>query len=190
MSFKLKNTEAFLTNYSNRLIALTKKDIDEPRQRTYSSGRTINKPINSSGKLKSSLVLNKKTLKDGDFFQFNIDGNSYGEKVDEGTPAGTSVNINDLVSWINTKPVTLETLKGKSLKSTAETKNRIANQIAQKINREGIKPTNFLTDLVNSELNKVLGVSSEIIKDINLDVDGFMQMLGYTKNGNTFKLDK
>jgi len=190
MSFKLKNTEIFLTNYANRLISLAKKDIDEPRERTYSSGRTINSPIDSSGRLKDSLKLQKKTVKGGDFFDFNIDGNSYGEKVDEGTPAGTSVDVNDLVSWINTKPVKLTDARGKNLRDTAETKNRIANQIAQKINREGIKPTNFLTDLVNQQLNRILGVTPEIIKDINMDVDGFMLMLGYTKNGNTFKLEK
>ena len=194
MSFKLKNTEIFLTNYANKLIALAKKDINEPRQRTYNSSkfgsRTINEPLNSSGDLADSLILKKKLLKGGSFFQFNIDGNAYGEKVDEGTPVGTSPSVSELVSWINAKPVKLTDAKGNNLKDTVETKNRIANQIAQKINREGIKPTNFLTDLINKQLNNILGVAPEIIKDINMDVDGFMQKLGYIKSGNTFKLTK
>jgi hypothetical protein len=194
MSFKLKNTEIFLTNYANKLIALAKKDINEPRQRTYNSikfgSRTINEPLNSSGDLADSLILKKKLLKGGSFFQFNIDGNAYGEKVDEGTKKGTSPSVSELVSWINAKPVKLTDAKGNNLKDTAETKNRIANQIAQKINREGIKPTNFLTDLINQQLNNILGVAPEIIKDINMDVDGFMQKLGYIKSGNTFKLTK
>jgi hypothetical protein len=134
--------------------------------------------------------LKKKLLKGGSFFQFNIDGNAYGEKVDEGTKKGTSPSVSELVSWINAKPVKLTDAKGNNLKDTAETKNRIANQIAQKINREGIKPTNFLTDLINQQLNNILGVAPEIIKDINMDVDGFMQKLGYIKSGNTFKLTK
>ena len=194
MSFKLKNTEIFLTNYANKLIALAKKDINEPRQRTYNSikfgSRTINEPLNSSGDLADSLILKKKLLKGGSFFQFNIDGNAYGEKVDEGTPIGTSPSVPELVSWINAKPVKLTDAKGNNLKDTAETKNRIANQIAQKINREGIKPTNFLTDLINQQLNNILGVAPEIIKDINMNLDGFMQKLGYIKSGNTFKLTK
>jgi len=194
MSFKLKNTEIFLTNYANKLIALAKKDINEPRQRTYNSikfgSRTINEPLNSSGDLADSLILKKKLLKGGSFFQFNIDGNAYGEKVDEGTKKGTSPSVSELVSWINAKPVKLTDAKGNNLKDTAETKNRIANQIAQKINREGIKPTNFLTDLINQQLNNILGVAPEIIKDINMNLDGFMQKLGYIKSGNTFKLTK
>jgi hypothetical protein len=194
MSFKLKNTEIFLTNYANKLIALAKKDINEPRQRTYNSikfgSRTINEPLNSSGDLADSLILKKKLLKGGSFFQFNIDGNAYGEKVDEGTKKGTSPSVSELVSWINAKPVKLTDAKGNNLKDTVETKNRIANQIAQKINREGIKPTNFLTDLINQQLNNILGVAPEIIKDINMNLDGFMQKLGYIKSGNTFKLTK
>lgn len=187
MSFRLKNTEIFLTNYANKLIALSKKEIDKPRKRTYSSGRIVNSPIDSSGSLKDSLNLQKKILKDG-FSQFNINGNAYGEKVDEGTKVGTSVDVNKLISWINAKPVKLIDARGNSLKSTAETKNRIANQIAQKINREGIKPTNFLTDLFNQQFNNILGVVSEVEKDINIDLDGFMKKVGYIQSGNTFKI--
>jgi len=188
MSFKLKNTEIFLTNYANKLIALAKVAINDPRKRTYNSGRTINEPLKSSGSLADSLKLSKNKLGNGEFLHLNIKGNTYGEKVDEGTKRGTSPSVPELVSWINAKPVKLTDAKGNSLKDTVETKNRIANQIAQKINREGIKPTNFLTDLVNQQFNNILGVVPEVEKDINLDLDGFMQQIGYIKIGNTFKL--
>jgi len=195
MSFKLKNTEAFLTSYANKLIRLSKLEIEKPRQRTYNSvkfgSRTLNEPLDSSGKLKDSFKLEKKVVRKGDFFQFNVKGNAYGEKVDEGTKAGTSPSVPELVAWIDKKPVNLQDTKGNNLSNISpKGKNRIANQIAQKIKREGIKPTNFLTDLVNKEIDNILGVSTEIIKDINLDIDGFMQKLGYSKQGNTFKLQK
>jgi len=188
MSFKLKNTEAFLINYANRLIQLAKKEIDEPRKRTYSSGRVVNAPIDSSGQLKQSLYTETKNKTN--ILNINIKGNSYGEKVDEGTKAGTSVSVNDLIGWINRKPVTLQSAKGRKLKDTAKTKNRIANLIAQKIKREGIKPTNFLTRLVDEQFNRLSGIENVIIKDINLDLDGFMQSIGYIKQGNTFKIQQ
>ena len=90
---------------------------------------------------------------------------------------------------INRKPVTLEGLNQQKLSNvTSETKNRIANQITQKIKREGIKPTNFLTNLVNEQFNKLKGIENIITEDINLDIDKFMQSIGYIKQGETFKL--
>ena len=137
------------------------------------------------------LLVEKQVVGKGDFFTFNVKGNEYGEKVDEGTPAGSSPNINDIITWINNKPVTLlDASQNKLSNITEKGKTRIASLIAQKINKEGIKPTNFLTDLVNKEIDKILGISTEIVKDINLDIDGFMQKLGYSKQGNTFKLHK
>jgi len=178
MSFKLKNTEDFLTNYSKKLIRLAKEEINKPITRSYKSGRSVNSPLKSSGNLQNSIRLNKKIIRGGDFFQFNITGNEYGEKIDEGTKAGTNVRVNDIVSWINRKPVTLDSIKNK---------NRVANLIAQKINKEGIKPVPFLTNLINKQVDSVLGVTPNILTDISENLDEFMQTLGYTKTGQTFK---
>tara|TARA_R100000654_G_scaffold70079_1_gene100088 strand:- start:30 stop:578 length:549 start_codon:yes stop_codon:yes gene_type:complete len=178
MSFKLKNTEDFLNNYSKKLIKLAKEEINKPQARSYKSGRSVNSPLKSSGNLENSIQLNKKIIRGGDFFQFNITGNAYGEKIDEGTKAGTSVKVNDIVSWINRKPVTLDTIKDK---------NKVANLISQKINREGIKPVPFLTNLINEQIDSVLGVTPNILTDISENLDEFMQMLGYRKTGQTFK---
>ena len=193
MSFRFKNTELFLIGYANRLIRLAKLEIEKPRQRTYNSvkfgSRTLNEPLDSSGKLKDSFVLDKKTVRKNNFFDLNVKGNAYGEKVDEGTKAGTSPSVPQIISWINNKPVTLlDSNQNKLSNITEKGKNRIANQIAQKIKREGIRPTNFLTDLVNKEINNIMGVAPEITKDISNNIDDFMKMLGYYKSGNTFKL--
>ena len=60
MSFKFKNTEAYLTNYVKRLIEVTKKDIDKPRNRIYKKKqggtRMINAPLNATGSLKNSFI--------------------------------------------------------------------------------------------------------------------------------------
>ena len=178
MSFKLKNTEDFLTNYSKKLIRLAKAKINEPITRNYKSGRTVNSPLKSSGNLENSIQLNKKVVRGGDFFQFNITGAEYGEKIDEGTKKGTNVSVNDIVSWINRKPVTLDSIKNK---------NKVANLIAQKIDREGIEPVPFLTELINKEIDSILGVTPNVITDISENLDDFMLMLGYKKSGQTFK---
>lgn len=194
MSFKLKNTEDFLTNYAKKLIRLAQLSLAEPRTRNYNSrkfgNRTISAPINTQSKdLSNSLRLQKKIVRGGDFFQFNINGLAYGEKVDEGTPSGTRPRVDDIVSWIDQKPVTLLDASQNRLSNvTDKGKRRIASLIAQRINTEGIKPTNFLTDLINEQLDSVLKITPEIIKDINMDIDGFMKKLGFDKQGNTFKL--
>ena len=189
MSFRFKNTESYLISFVNNLQRLSKKELDKKRPRSYSSGRTINEPINATGKLKDSFSVESKYLKNT--LSVNMKGNSYGEKVDEGTKAGTSPSVPQLINWINKKPVKLTDIKGARLSNiTTKGINKIANQIAQKINREGIKPTNFLTNLVNEQFQKLAGIENVIIKDINMDLDTFMQSIGYVKNGETFKIEQ
>tara|TARA_R100001460_G_scaffold35948_3_gene69088 strand:- start:740 stop:1309 length:570 start_codon:yes stop_codon:yes gene_type:complete len=189
MSFKLKNTESYLISFVGNLKRLSIRELERSRFRKYSSGRTINEPLNASGNLKDSFTVESKYIKNK--LSVNMRGNSYGEKVDEGTKAGTNPSVSQLVNWINKKPVKLTDAKGRNLTNiTPEGKNRIANQIAQKINREGIKPTNFLTNLVDAQFAKLATIDRAILKDINTDLDSFMQSIGYTKNGETFKIQQ
>lgn len=187
MSFRLKNTEAYLISFVNKLKRLSIQKLNEPTQRSYNSGRTINEPINSSGNLAQSFIVKDKVNINS--FNVRMIGNSYGEQVDEGSKIGTSVSVPEIVNWINKKPVKLIDSNQNTLKNvTNNTKNRIANQIAQKIKREGIKPTNFLTNLVNEQFEKLAGIENIVLKDINLDIDEFMKSIGYIKQGQTFKL--
>ena len=57
MSFRLKNTEAYLISFVNKLKRLSIQKLNEPTQRSYNSGRTINEPINSSGNLAQSFIV-------------------------------------------------------------------------------------------------------------------------------------
>ena len=104
MSFRFKNTEAYLTNYTKKLIVLTRQEILSPQQRTYTSllygTRTINSPINSTGSLRNSLRLEKKlkdTVNEKGFKatqSYRIVGNAYGELLDEGaTPQQAKATV-------------------------------------------------------------------------------------------------
>jgi hypothetical protein len=182
MSFRLKNTIAFLEGQADKMKKLARLEIAKPRQRSYSSGRTLNTSIATRpNMLSKSLTISTNISKSGSKMKFNVLGNSYGEAVDEGSPAGTNVKLIHIEKWIQRKPVKLQDAKGASLKT-------IANRIKQKINREGIKPTHFLRDVAEQQFKKILGIDKIILDDINMDLDGFLKSIGYAQTGDSFKL--
>jgi hypothetical protein len=189
MSFRFKNTEAYLTNYTKKLIVLTRQEILSPQQRTYTSllygTRTINSPINSTGSLRNSLRLEKKlkdTVNEKGFKatqSYRIVGNAYGELLDEGaTPQQAKATVSKLERWISNKPVTLDKIKNKS---------KVAGLIKRKIDRYGIQGTGFLQKIVDKQFNNVLGVLPSLVKDIELNLEDMFVTLGWDKKGqNTF----
>ena len=185
MSFKFRNTEAYLTNYTKRLIVLTRQEILNPQQRTYTSqlygNRTINAPINSTGNLRSSLrfekkmknIVNEKGFKATQ--SYRIVGNSYGEILDEGaTPQKANATVDKIERWISNKPVTLDKIKNKT---------KVAGLIKRKIDRYGIQGTGFLQKLVDKQFNTVLGVLPSLVKDIELNLEDMFVALGWDKKG-------
>jgi|TARA_S200002703_G_C3796760_1_gene245997 hypothetical protein len=188
MSLKLKNTEIYLTNYVKKLIVSTRQEIKTPRTRTYNSklfgNRNITKPINSSGDLLNSLRLVKKlknVVNEKGFRatqSYRVVGNAYGEILDEGAD-GNKVKATQqgIENWIDKKPVTLQKVKNKSLAATL---------IKRKLDRYGIQKTGFLQDVVNKQLESVLGITPSVIKDISLNLDEILVMLGWDKSGETF----
>lgn len=189
MSLKFKNTEAFLINYVRRMIQLTKQEIDKPRSRVYKNKKTgtrlIKSPLNASGSLKNSLRLDKKfknIVSEKGFKatqSYRILGNSYGEILDEGA-IGSKVKatISGLENWIQNKPVKLTGIKNKT---------KVATLIKEKIDRDGIKGIGFLQELVNQQFNNVLGIESELVKDIDLNLEDILITLGWDKKGqNTY----
>jgi len=185
MSFKFRNTEAYLTNYTKRLIVLTRQEILKPQQRTYTSqlygNRTINAPINSTGNLRNSLrfekkikdIVNEKGFKATQ--SYRIIGNSYGEILDEGaTPQEANATVDKIERWISNKPVTLDKIKNKT---------KVAGLIKRKIDRYGIQGTGFLQKLVDKQFNTVLGVLPSLVKDIELNLEDMFVALGWDKKG-------
>ena len=185
MSFKFKNTEAYLTNYKKKLIVLTRQEILKPQERKYRSklfgNRTINSPLNSSGSLRNSLKLKKilkNTVNEKGFKatqSFRVMGNAYGEILDEGgTPDKVNVSESALENWITTKPVTLEKVKDKV---------KASQYMKRKIDLYGIQGTGFLQKIVDKQFNSVLGVLPSLVKDIEVNLEEMFVALGWDKQG-------
>ena len=185
MSFRFKNTEAYLSNYTKKLIVLARQEMLNPQERKYRSklfgNRTINSPLNSSGSLRNSLRLKKvikNTVNEKGFKatqSFRVMGNAYGEILDEGgDPSKVNVSEQALEKWITTKPVTLEKIKDKT---------KAAQYMKRKIDRYGIQGTGFLQKIVDKQFNTVLGVIPSLVKDIELNLEDMFVALGWDKQG-------
>tara|TARA_R100001460_G_scaffold41322_1_gene76881 strand:- start:291 stop:872 length:582 start_codon:yes stop_codon:yes gene_type:complete len=185
MSFRFKNTEVYLSNYTKKMIVLARQEMLNPQKRTYRSklfgNRTINSPLNSSGSLRNSLRLNKvikNTVNEKGFKatqSFRVMGNAYGEILDEGgDPSKVNVSEQALENWITTKPVTLEKIKDKT---------KAAQYMKRKIDRYGIQGTGFLQKIVDKQFNSVLGVIPSLVKDIELNLEDMFVALGWDKQG-------
>jgi hypothetical protein len=186
MSFRLKNTKKYLRQYAKSLLDSAILEIKrKDRVREYSTGNVYS-PIEASGELQESLKLIEKDTKS--VLELNIEGNSYGEQIDEGTTS-TSVSKDKLIQWIRNKngfkdlngnPVNLSNLKEVG---------RIAGLISKSLKFNGIKQTNFLTNIVESKFKELNNIEAPILKDANEDLDNILKRAGYKKGANqTFSI--
>ena len=98
MSLKLKNTEKYLKQYTEKLLDHAIVEISRTdRTRAYKSG-VVTGPIKSTGSLQDSLKFFYSKEKN----TFNIIGNEYGEAVDEGTSSSTPP-VSKLINWLVSK---------------------------------------------------------------------------------------
>ena len=180
MSFKLENTKRYLKEYTQSLLDISVKELNrKDRVRNYSS-QSVTSSITASGNLKDSLNI---TEKDTDtVLQLNLKGNAYGEQIDEGTKS-TSVSKGKLIQWIKNKRG-FKDLKGKIVDLNDTKKiDRIAGLISKSLKFNGIKPTNFLTDIIKSRINELKNINDPIIKDLELDINEVLIKSGYRKKG-------
>jgi hypothetical protein len=181
MSFKLKNTEKYLKQYTQSLIDISVKELNrKDRVRKYNS-QSVTSSITASGSLQQSLKIVEKDT--DNILQLNLEGNSYGEKIDEGTKS-TSVSKGKLIQWIKNKNG-FKDLNGKivDLNNTKKV-DRIASLISKSLKINGIKPTNFLTDIINSKIKELKNIEAPIELDIESDIDNVLLKLGYKNKGN------
>jgi hypothetical protein len=106
MDIRFKNTESYIKSFAEtKLIRYFLESYQTSRVRpaegSYVQGK-INERVESSGEGGNSL--NVKVENGG--LNINLYGNRYLEDVDKGTQA-VNVDLNNIVSWIKTKPVTL-----------------------------------------------------------------------------------
>ena len=191
---KLRNTEAYPSGFSKRLIRLLKIEIGRNRTRNY-RGKTVNAPIDDTGSLKNSLELafTKSKLNksiSGGSFNLTIKGNSYGEKLDEG--GLVKAKVSDIIKWIKRKPVKLTDARGRFVKVDDFKINRLANNVVRKLNgntSDGIKATNFIGDAIEIAMQQINSIADPIEKDIYLNLDEIMVRAGYTKKGDDYIIE-
>lgn len=195
---KLRNTEAYMFGFSKRLVKLLKIEIGRNRQRRYPptkafpNGRTINEPIDSTGSLANSLriQMTKARLNEsisGGSFSLGVTGNSYGEKVDEGTKQVPDVD--ELVDWIKSKPVRLRDARGKFITRSDAAIRTIAGLIRRKIRTYGSEPTNFIGDAIEIAMQQINAIADPVEKDIYLNLDEIFKRAGYTKKGDNYIIE-
>ena len=61
--------------------------------------------------------------------------------------------------------------------------------ISKSLKLKGIKPTNFLTDIIKSKIKELKNIEVPIELDIESDIDNVLLKLGYKKTNNTFTIE-
>ncbi len=137
MSFRLENTEKYLRQYAKSLLDSAITEIQrKDRVREYSTGN-VTSPIEASRQLQESLKLIEKDTKS--VLELNIEGNAYGEQIDEGTRS-TSVSKDKLIQWIKNKRG-FKDLKGNTINLNNISKiSAIAKIISKSLKLKGIYP--------------------------------------------------
>jgi len=178
---KFNNTNAWLSNFSNRVVKLLKIELGRNRTRKYKSG-SVNSPINSSGSLSKSLdVISSKS---NNAFGYPIKGNSYGEGVDEGVKVAPPVG--ELIEWIRSKPVKLKDRSGSFVKLTDMKIAQVAKNIQKSIGKIGTQPTNFIDDAIEKAMSRINSIEEPAYKDMEMNLDEIMIKAGYTKEGDNY----
>lgn len=183
---KFKNTKAYLDNYSKELVKLLKIEVGRNRTRSYGSG-TYNSPIDSTGQLKQSIeAISKDSSKS---IIFNIMANDYAISVDEGRGQGKYPPVEDIIDWIKAKPIRIRDTKGRFKSATDYEVRKLAHNISRKVAREGIKPTNFITDAINQSMDKLNKIGAAVSKDVSLNLDDILVKAGYVKKGENYIIE-
>jgi hypothetical protein len=187
MSLKLENTEKYLRQYTKSLLDNVVVEISRTdRTREYNQG-TITSPIKASGSLQESLRIIEKDNKS--VLELNIEGNAYGEQIDEGTKS-TSVSKDKLIQWIRSKNG-FKDLQGNPINlSDVKKVGRIASLISKSLKFNGIKQTNFLSKVVESKFEELRNIHEPIVMDIDSDLENILKRAGYKKGANeTFSIE-
>lgn len=184
---KLKNTEAFLKAYMERLETLAKIEINRERKRTYPSGRTVYSPLNSSGSLMDSIESKKQEVSNA-LMAFGLMGNDYALDINSGTPKSRAPSRAKLVNWIKAKPVQLMNNKGEIIKRTKNNIKEVAIKIQASQKVHGIAPVPFLEKAAKDSMSHLNGIGLEIAYDITENVEQFLINIGYEEVNGEFKL--
>ena len=186
---ELKNTEAFLRAYMERLETLTKIEIGRNRKRTYPSGRKVTSPLNSTGSLRESIKVQKTNVENA-LLAYGLEGNDYALDINKGTPKSRTPSKAKLISWIKAKPVNLTDRKGKRIKRTEQSIKGAAKRMQDSQKIRGIAPVPFLTQAIEDSMKNLNGMGVAMVQDISENVEQFLTNIGYEEVNGEFKLIK
>jgi hypothetical protein len=186
---ELKNTEAFLRAYMERLETLTKIEIGRNRKRTYPSGRKVTSPLNSTGSLMDSIKVQKTNIENA-LLAYGLEGNDYALDINKGTPKSRTPSKAKLISWIKAKPVNLTDRKGKKIKRTEQSIKEVAKRIQDSQKIRGIAPVPFLTQSIEDSMNHLDGMGVAMVQDISGNMEQFLTNIGYKEVNGKFELIK
>ena len=165
MSIKLDNTKAYLKSYSERLIKLLKKTLDD-------------KKITYTGAAKNSLRQN--IVEDSlDAFGIEIVGNDYLKTIEEGGRPPKLPQVSDIATWLVQKPVDIY---GRL------TLRQIAKRITSKIRNPniGIRQNVFIKPLVDRERGN-LKLIAPFVKDLEVSIKDIIKQQGLDVSNKTIK---
>lgn len=186
---KLKNTEAFLKAYMERLETLTKIEIGRNRKRSYPSGRKVTSPLNSTGSLRESIKVQKTNIENA-LLAYGLEGNDYALDINKGTPKSRTPSRAKLISWIKAKPVNLTDKKGRRIKRTEQSIKEVAGRMQKSQKIHGIAPVPFLTQAIEMSMKHLNGMGVAMVHDISGNVEQFLTNIGYEEVNGEFKLIK
>jgi len=186
---KLKNTEAFLKAYMERLETLTKIEIGRNRKRSYPSGRNVTSSLNSTGSLMDSIKIQKTNIQNA-LLAYGIEGNDYALDINKGTPKSRTPSRAKLISWIKAKPVNLTDKKGKRIKRTEQSITGVAGRMQKSQKIHGIAPVPFLTQAIEMSMNHLDGMGVAMVQDISGNIEQFLTNIGYKEVNGKFELIK
>lgn len=187
MEVRFKNTENYIKSFAEtKLVQYFLESYQASRVRpaegSYVQGK-INERVESSGEGGNSL--NVKVENGG--LNINLYGNTYLEDVDKGTQA-INVDLNNIVSWIKTKPVTLKDLStGREIPRNQANIRFVARKIVNTLSLEGIKPARYIGEVVEKAFENIVdGMLPPLKEDVENKLEDILTSVGYTKQGDTY----
>lgn len=187
MDIRFKNTESYIKSFAEtKLVQYFLESYQASRVRpaegSYVQGK-INERVESSGEGGNSL--NVKVENGG--LNINLYGNRYLEDVDKGTQA-INVDLNNIVSWIKTKPVTLKDLStGREIPRNQANIRFVARKIVNTLSLEGIKPARYIGEVVEKAFENIVdGMLPPLKEDVKDKLDDILTSVGYTKQGDAW----
>jgi len=172
----MKNTEAYMKNYSEKLVELLRRKLLEPRM-----DRQERSAIYATGKSYESLGVIDRTKG-----LFELVGEEYLMDVDAG--GNKDVPIKELADWILAKPVMYRDIAGRP---TDPVKTRgqalsLAAVMKESIMEFGTRPTPFIQKAIDEHL-KNLKVVAPVVEDVRENVVDILKAAGFNLEGKTVK---